>query len=66
MKISITAIIVMLGLLLAILLLPIDEEIVVYDCGIAEWHPNVPEDVKEECRKRIREYLENERLKKYI
>jgi hypothetical protein len=24
----------------------------VYDCGMAEWHPDIPTDVKEECRKR--------------
>ena len=24
----------------------------VYDCGMAEWHPDIPIDVKEECRKR--------------
>jgi len=24
----------------------------VYDCGMAEWHPDIPNDVKEECRKR--------------
>jgi hypothetical protein len=23
----------------------------VYDCGMAEWHPDIPTDVKEECRK---------------
>jgi len=23
-----------------------------YDCSIAEWHPDVPIEVKEECRKR--------------
>ncbi len=23
----------------------------VYDCGMAEWHPDIPKDVKEECRK---------------
>lgn len=23
----------------------------VYDCGIAEWHPDIPREVKEECRK---------------
>ena len=23
----------------------------VYDCGMAEWHPDIPIDVKEECRK---------------
>jgi hypothetical protein len=24
----------------------------VYDCGMAEWHPDIPNSVKEECRKR--------------
>ena len=24
----------------------------VYDCSIAEWHPDVPNEVKQECRKR--------------
>lgn len=24
----------------------------VYDCGMAEWHPDIPLEVKEECRKR--------------
>jgi hypothetical protein len=23
----------------------------IYDCSIAEWHPDIPKDVKEECRK---------------
>jgi hypothetical protein len=23
-----------------------------YDCGMAEWHPDIPPQVKEECRKR--------------
>jgi hypothetical protein len=23
----------------------------VYDCGMAEWHPDIPAEVKEECRK---------------
>jgi hypothetical protein len=22
-----------------------------YDCGMAEWHPDIPTQVKEECRK---------------
>jgi hypothetical protein len=22
-----------------------------YDCGMAEWHPDIPKAVKEECRK---------------
>jgi len=24
----------------------------VYDCGMAEWHPDIPVEVKEACRKR--------------
>lgn len=24
----------------------------IYDCGMAEWHPDIPNEVKEECRKR--------------
>lgn len=24
---------------------------IVYDCGMAEWHPDIPKEVKEECRK---------------
>ena len=27
----------------------------VYDCGMAEWHPDIPSSVKEECRKQRRE-----------
>lgn len=27
-----------------------------YDCGMAEWHPDIPQSVKEECRRR---YFEN-------
>jgi hypothetical protein len=23
----------------------------VYDCGMAEWHPDIPNKVKEECRR---------------
>ena len=28
-----------------------DERVRLYDCGMAEWHPDIPKDVKEECRK---------------
>ena len=33
----------------------------VYDCGMAEWHPDIPADVKEECRKIRQEHLQNEK-----
>jgi hypothetical protein len=28
-----------------------DSNVRVYDCGMAEWHPDIPIEVKEECRK---------------
>jgi hypothetical protein len=37
--------------LLAIIPMP-DEKVRIYDCGMAEWHPDIPKEVKEECRKR--------------
>ncbi len=24
----------------------------VYDCGMAEWHPDIPQEVRDECRSR--------------
>ena len=37
--------------LLAIIPMP-EHSIRIYDCGMAEWHPDIPREVKEECRKR--------------
>lgn len=34
---------------------------VTYDCNMAEWHPDIPVAVKEECRK-----LRQEQQRKYI
>ena len=31
-----------------------------YDCGMAEWHPDIPVEVKEECRRLLREYNSKE------
>lgn len=44
-------------LLIAVLMLlpgP-DERVILYDCGMAEWHPDIPNEVKEACRKQRRE-----------
>lgn len=38
----------------------------VYNCDIAEWHPDVPVDVKEECRRLRKEHFNNHRQKTYI
>jgi hypothetical protein len=49
-------ILVVIGLFFIIFLLAISdiESPVgrIYDCGMAEWHPDIPNEVKEECRRR--------------
>jgi hypothetical protein len=35
----------------------------VYDCGMAEWHPDIPPAVKEECRRRALEYWREQQEK---
>lgn len=35
----------------------------VYDCGMAEWHPDIPPVVKEECRRRALEYWREQQEK---
>ena len=42
------------GVLLWVFILsitPMPERSHVYDCGMAEWHPDIPKEVKEECRR---------------
>ena len=42
----------------------------VYDCRLAEFHPDFPPKIKEECRRLMREHYqyqqEQQRLKNYI
>jgi len=33
----------------------------IYDCGMAEWHPDIPPAVKDECRNRRKNEKENEK-----
>jgi hypothetical protein len=35
----------------------------VYDCNMAEWHPDIPLEIKEECRKMRKEFYEHEKQK---
>ena len=38
----------------------------VYDCGMAEWHPDIPTNVKEECRRlRYEEWKKQNDVSKY-
>jgi len=29
--------------------------VIKYDCGMAEWHPDIPASVKEQCRQRYKQ-----------
>ena len=37
----------------------------VYDCGMAEWHPDIPNVVKEECRRRALEHWREQQDRVY-
>ncbi len=51
-KYFIGAIVATLVWILILSFIPMPEEqIRFYDCGMAEWHPDIPKEVKEECRK---------------
>ncbi len=52
MKYAIGAVIATIFWALILSLIPMPEEHKIYDCGMAEWHPDIPKEVKEECRKR--------------
>jgi hypothetical protein len=38
----------------------------IYDCGMADWHPDIPNAVREECRKKSLEEWNNGRSKQII
>ena len=49
-----TIITIILVVVLAMIMLFSDftgSKVIVYDCGMAEWHPDIPPKVKEECRR---------------
>lgn len=52
MKYFIGALIATVFWLLLLWMIPMpDDGIRFYDCGMAEWHPDVPREVREECRR---------------
>lgn len=52
MKYAIGAVIATICWMIVLSLIPMPEERVkLYDCGMAEWHPDIPKEVKEQCRK---------------
>lgn len=56
MKEKIALVVAVLAILVAFMYFDTGEQYRVYDCGMAEWHPDIPNQVKEECRRRAREY----------
>lgn len=40
-----------IAIAMSILTIEVRETVYVYDCSIAEDHPDVPQEIKEECRK---------------
>lgn len=64
MKDKITFIVAILAVIAAVLILfSGDGRGRVYDCGMAEWHPDIPPKVKEECRRRALEYWREQQEK---
>ena len=55
MKESIALVIAILAILAAFMYFDTGENYRVYDCGMAEWHPDIPHQIKEECRRRFQE-----------
>jgi hypothetical protein len=62
MKQNITLLIVMIAALLILIFTDWGPQGRVYDCGMAEWHPDIPTEVKEECRRMRREDFQRQQL----
>ena len=59
-KERIVLVISFIALFIFIITADFSPEAKVYDCGMAEWHPDIPAEVREECRKMRREFYEQE------
>ena len=66
MKDTITVIIILIALVTAILMLAGEEQVVVYDCRLAEISPDFPPEVRNECRRKIHEYLKEHQKQRNI
>jgi hypothetical protein len=55
LKENIALAVAILAILAAFMYVDTGEGYRVYDCGMAEWHPDIPPKVKEECRRRALE-----------
>ena len=66
MKENIALVVAILAILVAFMYFDIGENYRVYDCGMAEWHPDIPHQVKEECRRRALEHWRENQNKTVI
>jgi hypothetical protein len=62
MKQNLTLLVVMITALLILIFTDWGPQGRVYDCGMAEWHPDIPTEVKEECRRMRREDFQRQQL----
>jgi hypothetical protein len=66
LKEKIALVVAILAILAALMYVDIEENYRVYDCGMAEWHPDIPPQVKEECRRRALEHWQSNQNKTVI
>ena len=66
MKENIAVIVAFLAIVAALLYFDTGEHYRVFDCGMAEWHPDIPPKVKEECRRRALEHWRENQNKTVI
>lgn len=66
MKENIALVVAILAILAAFMYADTGEGYRVYDCGMAEWHPDIPPKVKEECRRRALELWREQQNKTVI
>lgn len=57
MRDTITVIVILIAVITAVITLAGEEQVVVYDCRLAEISPDFPPEVRNECRRKLYEYL---------
>jgi hypothetical protein len=66
LKENVALVVAILAILAAFMYADTGEGYRVYDCGMAEWHPDIPPKVKEECRRRALELWREQKNKTVI
>jgi hypothetical protein len=62
---KITAAVALISAVLILVFTDYGSQTHVYDCGMAEWHPDIPTKIKEECRKlRYEEWHKQQQIEK--